>query len=309
MGSRFVILGFLLFSVTSICAQPPGPPSDELRRRAREREAARQTDISFRRLHDLEIPRVRNAVTGKWVDDEIRAIYRKPDKKDIEILSPSKNLLDDYASFLRQSNTGIFKLNADDRCAQNTEIVVAIQDCIAYKMPGAGTAYSFRFDSYRIPRLADLTLRKNTLKTDGALQQGIMVNLGDVPLEDITVQSDGLRYLADFKPAAGTNEMRRILGELRKGIQSDGFVYGLGFYASDKTTYALRSIAYKAEFPRALNGVAYDEFSFDKRKDVLVVFRVIEKESNGNITILWKRLRQQNAPTLIIERPGSPPTE
>ncbi len=54
--------------------------------------------------------------------------------------------------------------------------------------------------------LADLVLEKNIIKTDSLLQQGLMVNLGKVALEQISAQTDGLKFLFDFKPA----QQRRI---------------------------------------------------------------------------------------------------
>jgi hypothetical protein len=189
-------------------------------------------------------------------------------------------------------------LNGDSSCSQSPGIVVAKENCLPYKLPGAGTAYSFRFESYRLPHLADLILSSNILKTDGILQQGLMVNLGNVPLEEVTLQTRGMKFLVDFMPGTNPENLLKLNSQLSKGIQADGFLYRLGFYVDDQVTFALRSIAYKGKVMRSAKGMVYNELSFDKRKDIVVAFRVVEKEPNGNITILWKILSQQDAPNL-----------
>jgi hypothetical protein len=125
-----------------------------------------------------------------------------------------------------------------------------------------------------------------------------LVKLGDVPLESITLQSKGLKYLTDFVPSSDTENLAKFDRLLIDGIKIDGFIYGLGLYATDQTTYALRSIAYKGKVERFVNGITYNELDFDKRRDIIVAFRILEKEPNGNITIAWKILSNENAPTL-----------
>jgi len=252
---------------------------------------------------DLDVPRTRTDSKGNILSENIQSIYRKPDKEQTKILAPARHLVELYVDFLRQPNTGIIKLNADTQCGENAGVVVAAsENCLQYKMPGAGTAFSFRVQSYRIPRLADLVLAKDVLKTDGILQHGIIVYLGDIPLEDVTTETKGLKYLVNFEPVKTNTEFLKIDNELNNGVKADGFVYRLGFYVTDKATFALRSIAYEGNFYRSVGGVVYDEFDFDKRKDTLVVFRIVEKDANGNITILWKMLSKRNAPGLKFEK-------
>jgi hypothetical protein len=174
-------------------------------------------------------------------------------------------------------------------------------------MPGAGTAYSFRTESHRIPHLADLVLSKNVLKSDGVMQRGLLVNLGDIPLEDITVQTKGLKYLVDFDPVADAESLAKFDRQLLEGIKADGFIYGLGLYVKNQATYALRSIAYKGKAARSANGIPYNELDFDKRRDILVAFRIVEQEANGNITVVWKILSSKDAPTLKIKSPENQP--
>jgi hypothetical protein len=76
-------------------------------------------------------------------------------------------------------------LNADEGCGTDDGLVSAEQSCLDFQFPGGGTAYSFRVESYRTPRLADLKLARNILVTDSFGQQGILVDLGERPIEDL----------------------------------------------------------------------------------------------------------------------------
>jgi hypothetical protein len=229
-------------------------------------------------------------------------IYRKPNKEEIKALSPSPNLFDKYAALLSQPDTGLVKLNADSTCVEKTGVVVAKENCLQYSIPGAGTAFSFRIENYRIPHLADLILTKDVFKTDGALQQGVMVKLGDVAPEAVTPETKGLKYLLDFKPAENLADLQKYDRDLAKGIEADGYLYRLGFYVDNQSTFALRSIAYRGELVRSVKGIKYNELDFDKRKDIVVIFRVVEKDTNGNITLLWKILAKNNSPVLKIKQ-------
>ena len=81
-----------------------------------------------------------------------------------------------------------------------------------------------------------------------------------------------------------------------KGIISDGFLYRRGLYVAENATFALRSVAYSGKYYRAVKNLTYNEFDYDKRKDVIIVFRIVERDEAGNVTILWKQLQEKDAP-------------
>lgn len=269
---------------------------------AAQAENAREVEGAFKDMSSLGIPRTEESSKRRQIIELTRNIYRKPTKAEMKVLGPSTDYFNKYAVFLRQPDTGLIKLNSDSSCAGNADVVTAKENCLQYSMPGAGTAYSFRVESHRIPRLADMTLSKNVLKSDGVLQHGIMVKLGDVPIEDVTSQTQGLKYLIDFQPLTDAESLAKFDSLLLKGISADGFAYGVGFYIKNQTTYALRSIAYKGKATRSINGIAYNELDFDRRRDILVVFRIVEMEENGNVTLVWKILSNKDAPSLKIEQ-------
>ena len=44
--------------------------------------------------------------------------------------------------------------------------------------------------------------------------------------------------------------------------------------------------------------------NYDKRNDVTVVFRVVEKDANGDLTILWKEISRKNSPEIKLDAKG-----
>jgi hypothetical protein len=228
----------------------------------------------------------------------IEPLYRKPTREEIKIIAPKPELIRKFGGFLRQPNTGLTKLINDKGCAENTKIVVATNDCLKYTMPGAGNSYSFRIKNYRIQRLADLTFTDNSFQAAGVLVHGIIVNVGDVPLDEIGLQTEGVNFLAEFQPEANYDNARTIDRKLIVGIRKGDFLYRRGLYAAENTTFVLRSIAYNGKYFRAIKGITYNEFDFDNRKDVIVAFRIVEKDSEGNVTILWKELQRKDAPVI-----------
>jgi len=107
-----------------------------------------------------------------------------------------------------------------------------------------------------------------------------------------------LKFLVDFQPEPDYEKGRAVDLKLVEGIRAEGFFYRRGLFIVENTTFALRSIAYDGKYYRAVNRVTYNEFNYDKRKDVIVVFRIVEKDEAGNVTILWKELREKDSPDI-----------
>jgi len=238
-----------------------------------------------------------------FLKKNVEPLYRKPTKKELKAIEPRRELFDKYAVFLRQPKTGLTKLIDDKGCAENTKVVVATDNCLQYTMPGAGSSFSFRTENYRIPRLADLTFTDKSFQAGGVLLHGIFVNIGNVLLEEVNLQTRGLKYLADFQPEPAYEKGKELDLQLMQGIKNDGFLYRRGLFVVENTTFALRSIAYSGKYFRAVKNLTYNEFDFDKRKDVIVVFRIVEKDEAGNVTILWKELQEKDSPE--VKREGS----
>ena len=232
-----------------------------------------------------------------WVlKTRVKPLYRRPTNSELKAVEPSSALLESYAEFLRQPNTGLTKLISDKGCGHDAKVVSASEDCLKYSLPGGGSSFSFRTENYSLPRLADITFTEKSFQASGILVLGIFVKLGDVPITDVDLQTKGMKYLLELQPDADYSRAKTFSEQIKDGVLVDGFLYRRGLYTADNTTYALRSVAYSGKYFRAAAGVTYNEFDFDKRKDVVVVFRIVERDTEGNVTILWKKLRENASP-------------
>ena len=286
---------------TTSTPNPVATPNStaEIRERLRREQ---QIDRRFDTLKNGGRGSVNQGYARQIFFESIVPLYRKPTKEELEILAPNAEDVKKYAAFLKQSGTGITKLAVDFGCGVNPNIVVASADCMKYSMPGAGSSFSFRINNYRIRRLADLTFTNNSFQTTGVLSHGILVNLGDIFLEQVSLDTKGVKFLLDFAPTSEYQQASEMERQLIAGIEKDGFSYRSGLAANENQTYFLRSIAYRGASMRAVQGVTYNELDFDKREDIFIAFRIIRKDEDGSVTILWKELDSKKSPKIKREK-------
>jgi len=119
-----------------------------------------------------------------------------------------------------------------------------------------------------------------------------------VPLNEVSLQTAGLKYMIDLKPSPGFKEANTVNESLIKGIKQNGFLYTRSLPVIENNTYALRSIAYRGRVMTSIKGVPYNELDFDRRRDIVVVFRIVQKDADGSISILWNQLSDKEAPKI-----------
>jgi hypothetical protein len=296
----------LIFALNCVTAAQVIFPSPTPTPRPGSREAAigpiARDKEGFDRLGTIDI-----VANGKRVDppallDSKKGIYRRPGKDEIAPLAVEQSVVDKYGEFLKQRDTGIVKLNANISCFSDTGTIVASEACLPFRMPGSGISYSFRTESYRLPRLSDLILVDGVFRTGGIYQHVILTSIGDVPLESITLESRGLAYLTKIVPAKDGSEYTSFDEKITAGVTVDGLLYNKAQPVKLDTTYAMRSIAYRGKYMRVLDRYEYNELDYDKRRDVIVAFRVVDRDAAGNITFIWKRLKDSEAPVLKVAK-------
>lgn len=211
-------------------------------------------------------------------------------------LKPDAEDVARFAGFLKQSKTGIFRLINDLGCESNVYVIRADENC-RNSIPG-GSFYSFREKEYTTIYLSDLRLKDGLLISDGILSQNILVRLGDVPLENLSIVSEGMRYLTEFVPEVTSSRATKQYIEIVKGVRADKYEYRKVIPAILDNTYAIRIIAYHGNVYRNFRGWFFDLISGDNRTDLIIGFRIIRKEHDGDITILWKELNRQKSPKL-----------
>ncbi len=227
-------------------------------------------------------------------------IRQKQTKEQKKILSPNLADLDKYGQFLSHSRAGIFRLLPDLGCDEDANIIKADKKCLE-TIPES-SFYSFREREHTAEYLSDIRLKDDVLISDGILSQGFFVVLGDVALENVSLATEGLKFMQNYAPQMTGTEAGKQYSQMASGISSEGFFYRKAFPATENTTYALRVIAYRGSIYRTFRGYRYNILDGDKRIDMTIAFRIIRKEADGGITILWKELNRRDAPKISLPK-------
>lgn len=302
MKFSILLLVLILSEATCAAAQQTTPrptprvsPAEEARRTLRRQQESNRRFEALRSAgeYNRRISGSARAAALQSISD----LYRKPKKDESKLLAVNREDLKKYARFLRLSDTGLTKLMMDRGCAEYTSVLNVSEECVKYTMPGAGSSFSFRTENYRIRRLSDLTYREDGFHSLGVLSHSLLAHIGDVPLEEITIETDGLRFLNAFETVTDFEQAREKDRRLIDGIETDGFFYSRKAEALENATYVLRVVAYRGSYYRAAQGFVYDELDFDERRDVTVAFRVVRRETDS-VTILWKVLSNQKSPAI-----------
>lgn len=207
-----------------------------------------------------------------------------------------------HADILALPDTGIFRLVPDPGCFENPRIVKAEAKCIE-AVPEA-SFYSFRRRDHTSEIFADIRVEKGMFISDPILAQGIITELGDVPLESVSLETPGLSFLRRYQPDQNSREALRQFDQLVKGIHNDGFHYRKSGQAREGVTFALRVTAYRASLMRSYRWGRYDVMGEDKRFDILVAFRVVSMGQDGSLTVVWRQLERKQSPKLKVQRGG-----
>jgi hypothetical protein len=180
-----------------------------------------------------------------------------------KLLAPSEEDRAAFAAFLRQPDTGIIRLIPREN-----------------KLTIGGAYYSFSRLTHEYGYGSDIELQQDYLSVGFAgADFGMLTNLGDVPLEDIVVEQPALRFLAGYETPRREPDARSEYRRVSEGFTSDGASYRNRLPVEVKTTYLLRSINYD-------------------QADVLVTFRVVRKDIDRSVIIVWKLLKKYPKPEL-----------
>ncbi len=221
-------------------------------------------------------------------EKELRDKFAAPDKAD----------LNSYQDFLKQPKTGIFRLFPDHDCLYRG--VVRADGERENTFPGTWF-YSFREKDYSDDIHFDLQLKDGKLVTDGFLSLGILVKLGSFSLDKMSPEIKGAKFISEFKPADNAAEIKKQYDEIGRGIEAEGFRYSREASAETGKVYLMRVVAYRLQnkFVNKLpNNAANLKFILLERDDRK--FRIIRKEADENLTIIWKELDSKKSPEIIF---------
>jgi hypothetical protein len=215
---------------------------------------------------------------------EIDSLRKQLSEKEKLFLLPSAEDKAAHAEFLKQPKTGLIRLFPSGLYENRLTI------------RGGGAFYSFTRLTHEYGFGSDIALQEPRRSANNdyvpppiaeynfhtgfaGADFGFIVTLGNVPLEKVTLGYDKIKYLVNYTPPStepkARAEQRRVFG----GLQSKWFGNLSTVPAQVNFTYALRSINYR-------------------ESDVLVAFRVVRKEIDGSVVILWKMLKRFPTPAL-----------
>jgi len=192
--------------------------------------------------------------------------------KEAAFLLPSEEDFASFRDFLLQPDTGLVRLMPREK--YDGEMLIR----------GGGAYYSFVKLTNAYGGGSDIALEQETLRTGFAgADFGFLTVIGDVPLDGISLDQPGVRYLAALNTPTTESEAREQQRRSSLGVEADGFFYRSFLSIAVNTTYALRSTNYAAS-------------------DVLVVFRVTRRDIDGSAIVGWKMLKKFFGPIPINER-------
>jgi hypothetical protein len=169
-----------------------------------------------------------------------------------------------YAEFLKQPDTGLIRLLPRETYDKDNKLTVR----------GGGAYFSFALLTHAYGRGSDIALEQNRFSVGFAgYNYGLLVKAGSGPLDELTFEHPFVRPLANYQAAATEPEARSEHRRFGAGVNLDGISIGDYLPVEVNSNYVLRSLNYPDS-------------------DVLVVLKVIGKDQDGSVTILWKLLKR-----------------
>jgi hypothetical protein len=250
-------------------------------------------------LYIFHFEAVAQSQSRSKLKDEISTLRKQLREKEKLFLETSAEDRKEFAEFLKQSNTGLIRLFPR---TQHDRLLT---------INGGGAYYSFTrltheygygsdIELLLVPRRNDdfwyqasrrrydfehqvsssTEIQEPTFMTGFAgADYGFLVNLGKVPLDKVTLEHEGVKFLASYVPPSAEPEARAEFQRARSGISKAGFEYKNTLPVLTNNTYVLRSINYH-------------------RSDVLVALRVVRMDGDASVMLLWKRLKRFSTPEL-----------
>jgi hypothetical protein len=190
-------------------------------------------------------------------------------------LSPSEEDLAKYADFLHQSDTGLIRLLPRETFDSGNS-----PDKQALTIRGGGAFYSFKERTHQYVNSTAIGLEQGQLVTIFAgANYAMLANIGDVPLENVSLESSAAQVLVQHTPAIDEPHARVEQRRYMEGATVDGVSYKSRLPLRLNSTYVLRSVIFDTS-------------------DSIVALRVVRIENDDSAVILWKLLKKNPTPYL-----------
>jgi hypothetical protein len=224
--------------------------------------------------------------------DAIRPVAREPRVIEQGPLAVSEQDRNYYAALLALPNTGLIRLLPRDN-PKSAFNYAGERPAIR----GGGSDYSFHYRSHEYGHGSDLELssvgefrveRRVTTELPphynfsvglAGADFGLLTNVGNVSLLDLTAADPRAGYLFAYETPQKESEARAEYQRVSRGVTIDGQAYKKILPIQSNATYLLRTINYDVS-------------------DLLVAFQVVRQESDGSVIIAWKLLKNYAKPQL-----------
>jgi hypothetical protein len=206
---------------------------------------------------------------------DIESLRSQLKTREDAFLEPSVEDRAAYAEFLRQRGTGLVRLLPREVYDQKNKLTVR----------GGGAYYSFTRLTHEYGYGSDISLEMGNLSVGFAgADYGMLANLGDIPLESVTQDTQSVLVMALETPPTSLSKARVEHRRTGQGVLVENVLYKSAIPAVVNSTYILRSVNYGDS-------------------DVLVAFRAVRKDTDGSFILAWKILKKYEVPQL--ERAGA----
>ena len=265
---------------------------DQLQAKERLNAKLREEDEQRKKAAEMGLQRSKEAENAATTSNVYFRSENELPGSEKKLLATEATELQKYDPFLRQPETGLFKLlNYQETKAALTDA----KSQFAYPhIRGGGTYYSFAKRNHNADEWAQIHLRdgvlqaaytemkRTTVASSGGVPQSfvyisgyslaVFTALGDVTLAEITMQQPAIQVLAGLQPPTRYQGFVEQGKQYSVGVNRGQNRYQTALPARPDTTYAMRSLNYK-------------------KADVIVAFRIVRQDRDGSLHILWKQLK------------------
>lgn len=297
------MLKFLLFSLFvlmpagSVLSQPPN------------REPRRLTALERMDAHDKRTAKQAqqggSMVPGGnqiyWHFQPNRSNLNKAVKKIIGGLVKSEADVSRYLNGLASESIRLLRLVPYSGCTNDKDQVKpGVPVCgTDADIGGGGSSFSFRTNQYSPLVYSDIVVENSEMFAYGTYSTTFFMDLGDVAFESIGIDHPAVVQAKCIKPVSTRLDYDRLTLSDRISVTACETEFRSYVPVNIGHTYISRSIAYKAGNPSVYSPIMLNwGTAGDKREDSLVVFKVLAREKDGSLTLVWKQLSKTEAPKL-----------
>lgn len=261
LASCLLVLGFASMVSYSQTQQSRENLDWGQRQRDRQRED-RETENRIRNLRNLGNMRAVRSSRPSAAPPYVSPSKLTDEQKSLLKASPQDEA--SFAKFLSHSNTGIIRLLPREKYDHTVQM----------PLKGGGAYYSFSKLSHEASPWSDIKFQEGRLHVGvNELTLGVITMLKDAPLENLDLDNPAVKFISQLALPANYADYQDHVLKHRSGFQADGNTYHSVLPAQLNVTYLLRSTIYN-------------------RADSVIAFRLLRRDSDGGVTLLWKLLNK-----------------